>query len=303
MTTSRFLRKQSDRIRSIMNRTDKIQRETIQTDLSREVIQRFRAKVYAHYHATPRPLPWRETVDPYHILVSEIMLQQTRVERAIEKYREFLAAFPDFTTLAEAPLREVLYVWQGLGYNRRAMALQEAAKMVVNDFNGVLPETQEHLRTLPGIGVYTAGAIAAFAFHQPVTFIETNIRTVYIHCFFQDRQDVKDSEIMPLVQATLDRSNPREWYYALMDYGVMLKRTHTNPSRKSAHHSRQSRFEGSDRQIRGKVLKLLLRKPLSGKKEIFRELQEAPQRLERILEGLVKEGFIARKGTEYSIAE
>ncbi len=108
---------------------------------------------------------------------------------------------------------------------------------------------------------------------------------------------------MPLVQATLDRSNPREWYYALMDYGVMLKRTHTNPSRKSAHHSRQSRFEGSDRQIRGNVLKFLLRKPLSGKEEIFQELQEDPQRLERILKGLEKEGFIARKGTEYTIAE
>lgn len=286
-----------------MNRTDTIPTETIQTSLSRKAVQRFRSEVYAHYHANPRPLPWRETEDPYHILVSEIMLQQTRVERATGKYQAFLTIFPDLTALAQAPLRDVLQVWQGLGYNRRAIALQEAAKKVVQDFNGVLPCSAEQLRTLPGIGAYTAGAIAAFAFHQPVIFIETNIRTVYIYCFFQDRQDVKDSEIMPLVQATLDRSNPREWYYALMDFGVMLKRTHTNPSRKSAHHSRQSRFEGSDRQIRGNVVKFLLRKPLSAKEEIFRELQEDPQRLERILEGLVKEGLIARKGTEYAIAE
>jgi A/G-specific adenine glycosylase len=274
-----------------------------QTELGQEAIKRFRSEVYSHYQAHPRPLPWRETEDPYHILLSEIMLQQTRVERAIGKYQEFLAAFPDLSSLAQAPLREVLHVWQGLGYNRRAIALQETAKKVVVDFNGILPDTPEQLRTLPGIGVYTAGAIAAFAFHKPVSIIETNIRTVYIHCFFHDRQEVKDSEIIPLVQATLDRKNPREWYYALMDYGVMLKRTQSNPSRKSAHHTRQSKFEGSDRQIRGKILKLLLREPLSRQEEIFQALQEDPLRVERILESLEKEGFIARKGTKYTIAE
>ena len=270
--------------------------------MSQEAIQRFQGEVYAHYHAHPRPLPWRETEDPYKILVSEIMLQQTRVERAIGKYVEFLAEFPDLDTLAQAPLREVLHVWQGLGYNRRAIALQETAKKVVQEFNGVLPGSVEQLRTLPGIGPYTAGAITAFAFHQPVPIIETNIRTVYIHCFFGDRQDVKDSEIMPLVEATLDRNKPREWHYALMDYGVMLKQTHSNPSRKSAHHTRQSRFEGSDRQIRGKILKLLLQKPLSRKKEISQALQADPQRLKMILVNLEKEGFIVIKGTKYTIA-
>jgi A/G-specific adenine glycosylase len=279
-----------------------IQQDTIQTILHQEAIQRFQHKIYAYYHAHPRPLPWRESEDPYQILVSEIMLQQTRVERAIGKYQEFLAAFPDLASLAQAPLREVLHVWQGLGYNRRAIALQETAKMVVQDFNGVLPGSADQLLSLPGIGPYTAGAIAAFAFHQPVPIIETNIRTVYIHCFFGERQDIKDSEIMPLVQATLDRNNPREWYYALMDYGVMLKQAHGNPSRKSAHHTRQSRFEGSDRQIRGKVLKLLLQKPLSGKEEIFQAIQEDPLRLDKILKGLKKNGFIVRKGTKFTIA-
>ena len=286
-----------------MNKADTTHRETVPTDMSQDTVQRFRSEVYAHYHAQPRPLPWRETENPYHILVSEIMLQQTRVERAIGKYYEFLAAFPDIYALAAAPLREVLQVWQGLGYNRRAIALQETAKKVVLDYNGILPDTPEQLRTLPGIGSYTAGAIAAFAFQQPVPFIETNIRAVYIHCFFQDRHDVKDSEIMPLVRATLDRTNPREWYYALMDYGVMLKRTHTNPSRKSAHHTRQSRFEGSDRQIRGEILKFLLRKPFSRKEAIFQTLKEDPQRVERILASLEKEGFLNRKGVEYTITE
>jgi A/G-specific adenine glycosylase len=271
--------------------------------LNKETIRAFRNDVYSHYHAHPRPLPWRETENPYKILVSEIMLQQTRVERALGKYHEFLAAFPNFPSLAKAPLREVLGVWQGLGYNRRAIALQETAKIVVTDFNGMLPDRQDELRTLPGIGVYTAGAIAAFAFHQPAAIIETNIRTVYIHRFFQDRQDVKDSELMPLIRETLDQSNPREWYYALMDYGVMLKQTHTNPSRKSAHHTRQSRFEGSDRQIRGKILKFILEKPLSRKEDIILSLQEDPQRLERIVEVLKREGFIVKKGPAYAIAE
>ena len=292
-----------DRLKSAMNIPDTTQRRNNQPGLSQEAVQRFRSEVYSHYHANPRPLPWRETEDPYRILVSEIMLQQTRVERAIGKYREFLAVFPDFQSLAQAPLREVLYVWQGLGYNRRAIALQETAKKVVHDFNGTLPDTREQLRTLPGIGPYTAGAIAAFAFHQPVPIIETNIRTVYIHGFFGDRQDVKDSEIMPLVQATLDRNDPREWYYALMDFGVMLKRTNLNPSRKSAHHTRQSRFEGSDRQIRGKILKLLLQHPLSRKEEISQAQQTDPQRLEMILESLNREGFIVKKGTKFNISE
>jgi A/G-specific adenine glycosylase len=286
-----------------MTRKGTIKQASNQPDLSQESIQRFRGEVYTYYHAHPRPLPWRDTEDPYRILVSEIMLQQTRVERAMGKYQEFLAAFPDLTALAQAPLREVLRVWQGLGYNRRAIALQETAKTVVQDFNGILPDSAEQLRTLPGIGAYTAGAIAAFAFHQPVAIIETNIRTVFIHCFFHDRQDVKDREIMPLVQATLDRNNPREWYYALMDYGVMLKQAHGNPSRKSAHHTRQSRFEGSDRQIRGNILKFLLQKPLSRKDEIFQAFQEDPLRLDKILAGLEKDGFIVKKEAEYSIAE
>jgi len=285
-----------------MNRAGTMHRKTQQPQLDPEFLQRFCCEVYSHYHAHPRPLPWRETKDPYHILVSEIMLQQTRVERAIVKYREFLAAFPDFFSLATAPLREVLQVWQGLGYNRRAIALQETAKKVVLDYNGLLPGTPEQLQTLPGIGSYTAGAIAAFAFQQPVVFIETNIRAVYIHCFFQDREDVKDSEIMPLIRATLDTANPREWYYALMDYGVMLKRTQTNPSRKSAHHTRQSRFEGSDRQLRGEILKFLLQNPFARKEAIFQTLQEDPQRVEKILDCLEKEGFIVRKETEYGIA-
>jgi len=271
--------------------------------MTEPVTSRFRTMVYRYYASNARPLPWRETDNPYHILVSEIMLQQTRVERVEEKYHVFLGTFPDLGSLARAPLQEVLGVWQGLGYNRRAISLKETARHVVDRFKGTLPDSPEELKTLPGIGEYTAAAIAAFAFHRPVPLIETNIRAVFIHCFFLDREGVRDSEIRPLVEATLDAANPREWYYALMDFGVMLKRRLPNPSRRSAHHGRQAPFEGSDRQIRGKILRILLEGKSSSRGEITRLVGADTERVERILLQLEKESFIIRQKRGYRIAE
>lgn len=267
------------------------------------IILRFRKMVYSHFASNPRPLPWRETENPYHILVSEFMLQQTRVERVIGKYRLFIAAFPDFYSLSRASLQEVLGVWQGLGYNRRALSLKETARQVIERFAGVLPASQEDLATLPGIGGYTAAAIAAFAFHRPVTLIETNIRTVLIHCFFPDQQEVRDKAILPLVQATLDDGNPREWYYALMDFGVMLKSRLPNPSRRSAHHSRQAPFEGSDRQIRGKILRILLAGQFFSRADIAGLVGGDPERIGMILDQLEQEKFISNRSRGYSISK
>lgn len=271
--------------------------------MTEPVISRFRIMVYRYYASNARPLPWRETDNPYHILVSEIMLQQTRVERVVEKYRVFLDTFPDLGSLARATLQEVLGVWQGLGYNRRAVSLKETARHVTERFEGMLPDSPEELKTLPGIGEYTAAAIAAFAFHRPVPLIETNIRAVFIHCFFLDREGVRDSEIRPLVESTLDAANPREWYYALMDFGVMLKRRLPNPSRRSAHHGRQAPFEGSDRQIRGKILRILLEVKSSSLGEITRLVGADAERVERILLQLEKESFIIRQRRGYRLAE
>ena len=169
-----------------------------------------------------------------------MMLQQTQVERVIEKYGHFLTKFPDFASLSRSPLKEVLEAWQGLGYNRRALSLTKLAKVVVSQYGGRTPAKLEALMKLPGIGPATAGSILAFAFHESPVFVETNIRRTFIHHFFQDREGIHDCEIMPLVEATLDRSNPREWYYALMDYGSMLKKKIENPNKKSAHYVRQS---------------------------------------------------------------
>jgi len=190
----------------------------------------------------------------------------------------------------------VLRVWQGMGYNRRAMALQKIAQRVVTEYDGRLPDSVETLRTFPGIGAATAGAIVAFAFDKPTVFLETNIRRVFLHIFFHDRERVKDRELLPLVEKTLDREKPRQWYYALMDYGAALKKQSENPNRRSAHYVRQSPFEGSDRQIRSLILKTLLAKPRLSMSQLLEALGKGAKRTERIIDRLGEEGFLVREG-------
>jgi A/G-specific adenine glycosylase len=241
---------------------ERLSRQYHQTGaLTPQVTNAFRQAIYDHYHANYRPMPWRDTRDPYHILVSEVMLQQTQVERVKAKFAQFLVAFPTLAYLAAAPLEELLRVWQGLGYNRRAIALKRCAEEISNHFAGHFPTTISDLESLPGIGAYTARAVSAFAFGVAEPFIETNIRTVFIHFFFHGREKIADRLIMPLVSATLDHANPREWYYALMDYGVTLKQLHPNPGRRSSHHVRQSPFKGSNRELRSRMLRAILDQP------------------------------------------
>ena len=254
---------------------------------------RFQEKILDFYNRNGRhDLLWRRTTDPYHILVSEVMLQQTQVPRVTIKYPRFISEFPDVYSLAEATLTEVLGAWKGMGYNRRAIVLRTIAGLVVDRFSGIIPDDEKILTGFPGIGKATAGSISAFAFNQPTVFIETNIRRVFIHCFFGDQVPVSDREIRPLVASTLDREHPRVWYYALMDYGAVLGRRIPNPNRRSTHYYRQPAFEGSDRQIRGLVLELLLREGTISKKDLITHIGEQPERTGKILEALAKEGFI-----------
>jgi len=262
----------------------------------------FQDTIYTFYLEQARLFPWRQTTDPYYILVSEIMLQQTQTSRVLGRYEEFIGAFPDIVSLAEAELNAVLLVWQGLGYNRRALNLKKIAEIVLNDFQGRLPESYDELMTLPGIGHATAGSILAFAFNKPVPFIETNIRRVFIHFFFQDRQGITDKEILPFVEETLDRDNPRQWYYALMDYGAMLAKSVPNPNRKSAHYSKQTKFEDSDRQIRGMIVKMLVTESPVMEKKLIETLGKETSRVKHILAELVNEGFIVRDRTSIRIA-
>jgi A/G-specific adenine glycosylase len=264
--------------------------------LSRKRINSFQQQIKRFYNENKRDMPWRDTVDPYYILVSEFMLQQTQAERVLLKYGPFITRFPDFQTLSRAGLKEVLAAWQGLGYNRRAINLKETAEEIISRYSGKVPESTEELIQLPGIGKATAGAILAFVFNKPSVFIETNIRRVFIHFFFQDKKDIQDKEIIPLVEKTLDHENPRHWYYALMDYGAMLKKQGSNPNRKSAHYSRQAPFEGSNRQARGAILRHLLNNGTMEEYELITLLGITPFRGDKIISALEKEGFLYRCG-------
>lgn len=256
--------------------------------------------IYDYYQQHKRDFAWRATDDPYHIVVSEIMLQQTQTDRVVEKYEQFIRMFPTVADLAQAPLGVVLEVWIGLGYNRRAMALHQFAQRVMSEFNGVIPSDPEVLVTFKGIGPNTAGSICAFAYNIPTVFIETNIRSVFIYLFFAGREQVADMEIVPLIARTVDAKNARHWYYALMDYGVMLKKRFKNPSRKSKHHARQSKFEGSDRQIRGKILRLLVEYKMVSF-DVLNEQLGYDSRFARILEDLLQEKLVVQHNDYYRL--
>ena len=192
---------------------------------NREHQTRFREIIYTYYREFGRPFPWRETSDPYRILVSEIMLQQTQTQRVLGYYERFIKGWENFQTLARASLHEVFRVWQGLGYNRRAKALLEIAEIVTTQYGGRLPESMPLLQKLPMIGRATAAAIMVYAFHMPEVIVETNIRRVIIHYFFEEKELVPDAEVYRIAGEILDEKNPRRWHYALMDYGVFLKST------------------------------------------------------------------------------
>jgi A/G-specific adenine glycosylase len=248
-------------------------------------------------------LPWRQTHDPYKILVSEIMLQQTQVARVIPKFAEFLRLFPTVQALAKSPLSAVLTVWQGLGYNRRAKMLHLCAQTIVGEYKGQWPKDIAILQSLPGIGPYTAGAVAAFAFSTPSTIIETNVRTVYLHHFFSKGTNIPDSSLLPIITATLDHSDPRSWYYALMDYGSYLKQTHGNKNTQSKHYLKQSKFAGSDRQIRGAIIRVLSSTKsglsIAG---LTKELSPtAPERMQAQLQKLIIEDMVEKVGSRYRL--
>lgn len=250
-----------------------------------------------------RTFSWRTTTNPYHIFISEIMLQQTQTHRVKEKYETFIKTFPTFSTIAHAPFQNILATWQGLGYNRRAKFLQKSAQIITNQYNATLPQKPELLQMLPGIGPATAASIAAFAFNKPTVFVETNIRVVFMHFFLQKKEQITDKEILALVAQALDTANPKKWYYALMDYGVMLKAQGINPINKSKHYHKQSKFNGSNRQIRGAILQLLLTPPHKLPIVTLTHLLQqklttvTAEQIEKSLTQLLEEGFVQKHHT------
>ena len=212
-----------------------------------------------------RDLPWRRTRDPYAIWVSEAMLQQTQVSRVDGRWQSWLDRFPSVDALAAATSADVLAEWQGLGYNRRALALWRAAREICERHAGVMPYDEADLRALPGIGPATAAGIRAFAFDLSGVYLETNVRAVFLHELFPGAEGVPDSALRPLVaEACPDDSLAIADADALLDYGAHLKRTLPNPSRRSRENVRQSRFEGSHRQKRAVLVRLLLAAGIEG---------------------------------------
>lgn len=267
-------------------------------------ISKFQELIYKNFRERGRTFPWRSTRNAYHIFISEVMLQQTQTSTVLPRYTAFLKAFPTFTALARAPLSKILTHWQGLGYNRRALYLKNAAQIVV-EHNGALPKSAEELDALPGIGAYTAAALVTFVQNMPQVFIETNIRRVFIHFFFPKKLLVSDIVLMPLIKKYLDRANPREWYYALMDYGATLGKVPgkklVNPNRRSAHYAIQSKFIGSDRQIRGKILRLLLTKGSLKSGVLPVTLAQPIDRIHRIITNLKRDGLLKIQGKVISL--
>ncbi len=261
--------------------------------------EEFQKIIWDFYQKNKRDFPWRETTDPYKIMVSELMLQQTQTHRVLPKYEAFMNRFPTIKELAAASLSDVLELWIGLGYNRRAKFLHQAA-IIISQNNSLFPQDPKELQKIPGIGPYTASAILVFAYNKPLLFIETNIRRVYIHHFFKDTEKISDKELFPLIEQTIDNKNPREWYYALMDYGSYLAKIIQNPNRKSTKYIKQSKFEGSIRKVRGEILRQLLTIKKLNKTQLKRILTAEPEeKINSALDGLQKDNIIENKNGYY----
>lgn len=266
-------------------------------------IPQFRKTVWAHAKTHGRhALPWRaRTISPYAVLVSEVMLQQTQVDRVIPFYRAFLKRFPTVRRLAGAPLSEVLVAWQGLGYNRRAKMLHEAAKAIVRTHGGKVPRDSDALEALPGIGPYTARAVAAFAYDEDTVFVETNLRTAVIHHFFPGPAPVSDAEIIGVLEKALPKGRARDWYAALMDYGAHLKRSGVRVNFRSKSYLKQSRFAGSDREARGAILAALAEKPHTASRLVLLLGSDRAPQLSRALAALLAEGMVVRQRRSYAL--
>ncbi|MDR0553507.1 MAG: A/G-specific adenine glycosylase [Treponema sp.] len=272
-------------------------------------IREFQRVIYSHYDEAGRAFPWREeTAGPWGVFVSEFMLQQTQTERVIPYWKRWMDRWPRPADLAAASLEMVLREWSGLGYNRRARYLWECAGIIAGKFGGVVPGAPESLLPLPGIGPYTAGAVACFAYNYPAVFIETNIRAAIIHFFFhagERREPVDDRDLFPILKASLDSRNPRKWYWALMDYGAALKKITANPNRASIHYVKQSPFAGSFRQLRGALVKALVSQGPGSAGELLRRIDGLPglerDGLYKALKSLEKDFIVAEQGGVYRI--
>lgn len=262
-------------------------------------VRAFRRKIFSFYRTHRRDLPFRNTTEPYEITVSELMLQQTQVERVVEKYLAWVERWPDWHSLAAADRKSVLAAWQGLGYNRRAVFLHTMARTIVTDYSGVMPHDEAALRRLPGIGPYTARAIRIFAFGRQDAAIDTNIRRVLIH-ELKLPLDISPADLEAVARSVLPRGRARDWHYALMDYSrLALPRSATRVRPLS----RQSRFDGSLRQIRGEIVRRLSTARSVRLETIARDLGRTIDDVRRAAAGLERDGLVQVKSRTVRLSE
>ncbi len=275
---------------------------------------RFVRNILSWYKTHGRDLPWRQTHDPYKIFVSEVMLQQTQVERVVPKYKEFLKKFPTAKKLAQAQTAEVIQAWRGLGYNRRALFLQRAAQKIQSDFGGRFPRERELLRTLPGVGEYTARAILSFAFLEPVAVLDTNHRKFYQR-FFSSKKLLADSQLLTKADeftAGLGKRSRAEvyaWNQAIMDFMTAVAQENTDslvqrftqsyPGNSIQKKLRKKTipFKKTDRFIRGRIVDALRDSGSLNMEEVRHGMfpDFTADRLERVVINLIKDGLIKRK--------
>ena len=266
--------------------------------LSPKKIHRFQTKILDFYRQHKRELPWRKTTDPYKILLSEIMLQQTQVPRVIPYYTQWIQQWPTIHDLAQAPRKEVLATWMGLGYNSRAVRFHQAAETISTTFKGDVLQAMEHYAEVPGVGPYTSKAVQIFAANKDVVTVDTNIRRIFIH-EFDLPESISDNDLWKLAEHCLPKGKSREWHNALMDYGSQVL---TSQKTKIPPKTKQSAFEGSDRQIRAQILRLLLREPLS-LKQLLEKIPVSQQRIQLIIEKLEREELLNQIDRKYTIKE
>ena len=253
------------------------------------------------YAVNRRDLPWRRTADPYAVLVSEVMLQQTQVPRVIPKFAAFLAVYPRLEDLAEAPLHDVLRLWKGLGYNNRARRLRDCAAAAVAAAVGgpaELPRSIEGLRRLPGIGPYTARAVLAFAHNDDVAAVDANVRRVLTHELSLPT-DLGDRELQMVAEAVLPRGRSRDWHNALMDYGALVL---TARATGIAPRTRQGAFKESRRWYRSRLLQALLERGPQGLDQLAVALEVTPAVAAELTDLLARDGLVCRVGDSVRVA-
>lgn len=260
-----------------------------------EARREFTSHIWQFYHEYGRRFPWRETRDTWAVLLSEVMLQQTQTSRVLPKYEAFLDQWPTWKAMAASSLDDVLALWKGLGYPRRALALRKVA-VASERWGWNLPGDYDTLLTLPGVGPSTAAAICSFCYGQPAIYLETNIRRVLLYHFFPGQEQVHDKRLRALLERLLeDIDDVRAWYYALMDYGVLLKYLIPNANRRSAHYARQSKYENSNRQIRGLLLLNFSERGALTRTQLLDNLSNFDvERVDACIDSLCADGFIEK---------